>query len=207
MASFKNPQDIRRLHNSKELLSNLEFLPQSPRPAFKPRGLWYTDGNDWVEWCRSNWPTQIGAYTSEIELAKSARILGLHDHEDVMAFSREYGTGEHNQLFRVPWFNKNTPMENLIHWDRVAESYDGIEVSALRGYPKNENYWVPFVWQEYWDVPSGCIWTPEAIDRINLVEMPTLPEQAQSNQRPPRGPLPMETYRAPVIQSAGSPRL
>jgi hypothetical protein len=124
----------------------------------KPRGLWYSIGKEWINWCNSEMPGWISKYNHILDIDTS-RILIISTGEDVKRLERKYQGRE--QEFEK-WGNRYI----TIDWDRLSRDFDGIEIrnyydirfsrdeeSRFSETPWHENLWFGF-----WDVPSGCIW-------------------------------------------------
>lgn len=124
--------------------------------GWKPIGLWYACGGEWIEWLESEMPEWLedGKYLYEVRpnysvggLAAGKNgdyvggVLRLSTKEEVVAFSRTYSNFE-----KVNWFE-------------VSLIWDGIEIcpyqSDLRLSMHN--------WYYTWDVASGCIWRPSGL--------------------------------------------
>lgn len=131
--------------------SEEEIIPRSVDNtgwvSFKPMGLWYSMGTEWIDWCRSeegnsNW-VKDNTFSIEVD---EYMILILETPEEKREFEEEYG-----------FKNKNGYVCH-INWGRVAEKYYGIEIHKP---------WGPIGhWLNPWDISSGCIWNERAIKRI-----------------------------------------
>jgi hypothetical protein len=126
------------------------------RVHFKPTGLWYSMGTEWIDWCRSEqgnpeWERK-NVFLLEVD---DWNVLVLDTPEKRREFEREYGHSSDK-------FSRENKLINVIDWERVAEDYYGIEI---------HNPWGPIGhWLNPWDVGSGCIWDKRAIKRVEKLE-------------------------------------
>lgn len=117
----------------------------------KPRGgTWYAFGEKWIEFVNANMPNKIYMFIHQIIINKE-NVYMMNTSESKRIFEEKYGTNQ---------FPKENP-RLLINWPEVVKDYDGIEVSAdgLQQYG----------WQEYWDIPSGCVWRQSGIKDSKLI--------------------------------------
>jgi hypothetical protein len=114
-------------------------------PLFKPNGLWYADGDEWLTWCNSNQAEQFTHYKYSYELnIDFSRMCVLETLESVLEFHWKYSYKYSDTL-------------KAIDWKKVRDDYSGIEVrnyetlywsSSMRG----------IIWPRNWTVSSGCVW-------------------------------------------------
>jgi hypothetical protein len=111
--------------------------------GFKPKGLWYSFGTQWLSLCKDE------TYGSGLEILKNnfkltineCNILKIKNVKEFNDFERkyryEYGYG--------------------IDWKKVYKAYDGIEIYNENNFQylfdKKRNKWY-----DTWDIGSGCIW-------------------------------------------------
>lgn len=103
---------------------------------FKPKGLWYSIGTEWIDWVRSEMPEweKDDAYLLEVD---ESRLLKLETVNDTLYFTKQYGDER----------------GDTINWEEVGEDYGGIEIPEyLYDLRFKLNWYYP------WDVASGCIW-------------------------------------------------
>ena len=135
----------KRIHNSKVPIKKLWNckLPHKPYMLFKPVGLWYSVGNEWEEWCRSEMPGWIGKYNYELDI-KNINLLRLDSVESILEFNKLYSL--------------NTKYNYEVDWGKLYSLYDGIEIT-----PYQYNLRYELGWYYSWDVASGCIWNAKKI--------------------------------------------
>ena len=137
-----------------------EIIPRdTAQPAaasFKPRGLWYAIGTEWIDWVRDNMSHWESDHAFKLELDDS-KILHLGKDMSFTEFEEKFGV-------------KNYGMDVVtdIKWWKVkaydAGRYSGIEIEHPWG-PK------PGHWERTWDISSGCIWRANAIKGINKINL------------------------------------
>lgn len=132
------------------------FRPEKQRekPGYKPEGLWYACGDEWIEWTKSEMPEWLKEYKYLYEISITDRVLKIDTPEKFKAFEEEYvDNGPNADKF-----------SNWIDWARVAKDYDGIEICPYR-----DKFRMKSDWYYTWDVASGCIWSPGGIKDIKLI--------------------------------------
>jgi hypothetical protein len=147
------PEDV-KLHTSGKQVSRLSSFSQ--KADFKPKGLWYACGDEWIQWAiNENYGFGDWVYLVHIDMAK---MLKLKNAAEVRGFSAEFEVPR-NSLSKSEYYHFN------IDWPKVAARYSGIEicpyVSSLRLEPE-------VAWYYGWDVASGCVWDPSAL-KLELV--------------------------------------
>lgn len=119
--------------------------------AAKPTGLWYGMGSSWLDWCGSEMPSWLGGYLFKVDI-KTDRILQLTTPDAILAFTDEYG--------RTRWRDWGGNVDS-IDWPAVAEKYCGIEIAPYQWSLRMLN---KTFWYYGWDVASGVVWDPDAVD-------------------------------------------
>jgi len=126
--------------------------------GWKPLGLWYACGGEWIEWVETNVPEWLedGQYLYEVQPNYSVGglaaghpryadyvggVLRLSTEEEVVEFSRTYSN-----------FDK-------VDWHTVALIWDGIEICPYQDDLRLSMHG----WYYPWDVASGCIWRPSGL--------------------------------------------
>lgn len=128
----------------------------------KPRGLWLSvDGEyDWPTWCRENDFERSFEHRAVITLKRDAEVLFLQSGGEVLEFTERY---EYNPL---PGREHLLDMGMFIDWVRVAEEWQGLMIPtylwSMRMHHRAS-------WYYSWDCASGCIWNPEAIERVEHI--------------------------------------
>lgn len=120
--------------------------------GFKPTGLWYALGTEWIDWVRHNMPGWEQQYLHALSINKS-KILDL-DKYGWDKFENRYGVS-----------NKYYTSKDIvtdIAWDYVQDDgWYGIEIKDPWGDIGS--------WSRTWDISSGCIWDKRAIKSIKLL--------------------------------------
>lgn len=124
----------------------LKFGPQPVAP--KPHGLWYSCGNEWVEWARTEMPHKIGAYNYRLTL-RTPSVLILNTEAKVLAFEKQYGRRG----------------GDAIDWAAVSRTYAGVEICPYQWNLRMSSHF----WYYGWDVASGCIWRKGAVAKVELI--------------------------------------
>lgn len=135
------------IHNTKE--KELVISNRNQRSDYKPNGLWYGIGNEWLDWCKSEMPDWIYLYNYVLEL-NMAKILLITNLRQFNQFNNEYS------------FRPCKEIQSLcyIDWKRVALKYSGIEISPYLG---KRRLCRGSSWYYGWDCASGCVWNKEAV--------------------------------------------
>lgn len=130
----------------------LEAHRSELRPFFKPDGLWYACGSDWLRWFSVEMPHLFERYEylylldldkSRMKLIQTeAQLIELH-----AAYSSQRGEF------------------TLIDWPRIARDYGGFELC-----PMHWNHFEDMDWLLHWNVASGCIWDIDVIKNISRAE-------------------------------------
>lgn len=146
-------QDI---HNSPKPITKFRSTPLSKQQIdFKPTGIWYSVGNEWHKWVRSEMPDWEGRYNYRLSVDKS-NILHLGNYEQLVAFTKQYG---------VPNDSSGKIRNAQIDWPKIASKYKGIEISPYIRKARSA-----FLWYYGWDIASGCVWDASAITGFEQIQ-------------------------------------
>jgi len=118
---------------------------------WKPSGLWYAIGTEWINWCKiamPHWLEDQNVFRLKIHTDK---ILFVDTPEKLEAFDQKYKVYRGEDALRL----------EIIDWLAIAEEYHGVEIA-----PYFRRHRLDFFWYHGWDVASGCIWNKRAIARI-----------------------------------------
>lgn len=150
------PEDIqsgvKRITISSEKISRIGSFTQTA--GRKPKGLWYACGNEWLSWLTYEMPEWIGNYVYSINVNEGS-MLNIRSYDQLMEFDETYGVKSEWSRYGI---------ERHIDWGKVAKEYDGIEICP---YIWDARY--SMAWYHTWDVASGCIWRPSAVQSIKLI--------------------------------------
>jgi hypothetical protein len=160
---IKNKSNIgknERVTISSNKITDIKNISQDGLVFGKPNGLWYSFGVSWINFVEMEFSDE---YFSNKKFAYKIypnmdKIKVLRTKEDVYNFTSKY-------------LILSDPIKELydIDWKRVADDYSGIEIPTydeldMRDWHQiNKNR---FYWLYPWDVPSGCIWKIDGIERI-----------------------------------------
>ena len=135
---------------------------QPIKAAWKPRGLWYAIGTEWIDWTRDNMPEWETDYAHRA-LVDTSKILRLGHDMTIQEFEHRFGA-EYQTI-------ETAPVCLAIHWWKVkaykGAKYAGIEVVHPWGGIGS--------WLRTWDISSGCIWNPAAIKSIETITLTKTP--------------------------------
>ena len=141
-----------RVFRSPKPFTGFRDVGQTGQPDMKPRGLWYSCGSDWDDWCQMEMPEWIDGAPHVYKLqVNPSNMLIIRTGEELEAFNEEYGVNG------IPF----------IDWGAVAQQYDGIEIC-----PYQWDYRHEFLWYYGWDVASGCIWGSGAFVSAEEIQDP-----------------------------------
>jgi hypothetical protein len=145
-------QDNEKVFVSPEAFEGVRPVTQKPS-GFKPTGLWYSCGDEWVDWLESEMPSWLNRvnYLYRIEVNQE-RILTLRNPKDFEFikdnFKSDDGFG--------------------VNWKKIQdEGYAGIEICPWQSSIKWD--FLNYAWYGGWDVASGCIWDPAGIKGFKLI--------------------------------------
>lgn len=157
---------IERIHFTKQPLKKLlkiKYRQQKVEP--KPNGFWYSAGDAWLEWCKSDMPQWVGEHACVLDLGAS-NILQLDTLEKIKAFSLEFGNKLYTQARAV-----------FIDWPTVATRWDGIEIIPYQWSIRTDP---DHFWYYGWDVASGCVWN---LDKVSISSCKFVPSDLRDGVR------------------------
>lgn len=125
---------------------------------YKPKGLWYACGTEWLDFVNREFRSGKGDYLYEITINPS-RILFIANAFAFIKFEKDYGTPD---IYGTA----------LIDWSKVSEQYGGIEICPYRYEMRMRS-----MWYYPWDVASGCIWDSSAISGIKEIKSSSIDER------------------------------
>lgn len=150
--------DLRHHSATPITLDALELREQTSE--YKPRGLWVSVGAEWQDWCNSEqYATETLVNQYQVTLAANASMLIVDSAEALDAFTDQYSAP-------ASW----SPMSTVIDWPAVAAIHDGILISPYQWSRRHDRR---TFWYYGWDIASGCIWNPAAIESLTIRETAT----------------------------------
>lgn len=141
---------VERIHFSKQPFRKLLKMryKQDPHDNFKPHGFWYSAGDAWLDWCKSEMPQWVGRHAYTLDIG-NANILRLDDVYKIKQFTKEFGRVPYPEAHHVG-----------IDWSNVAEKWDGVEIIPYQWSIRLD---MDTFWYYGWDVASGCVWNLEKV--------------------------------------------
>ena len=146
-------------------LKNVTQLPPQPVPG-KPKGLWYSCGDEWIEWLEYNMPEWLDAAKYLYRIKLGSGIYHISNEREFEAFEEKYVrlpeamaaalAGMPDEILN----NMKTPDFAALQ----ADGYTGIEACPYLHSKRDLS-----MWYYSWDVASGCIWDSRGIDSVELV--------------------------------------
>lgn len=153
---------------SKKPIKNINFDPKRYKggdPKFKPVGLWYAMGSEWVDWVSHEVPDWKGSYLYSLEI-NPEKMLILDTPQKVMAFHKKYARND-------SYFGHNFTVD----WSQLKdEGYDGVQIANKENGKYIWDLRMELNWYYTWDVGSGCIWNPDAIKSAKQISVGTAPK-------------------------------
>ena len=147
---LKDPMDLQKLEGA---------VSSQPSESHKPHGLWYSLGDQWIQFAKSEmkdkfegheWLYDLQVKTTNLDSPNPAAVLILDTREDALRLFKRHGI---EQITRYS--------STKIKWAWLARHYGGIEV---RDMALHLFYG--------WDIDSGCVWNKEAITNIETLNQP-----------------------------------
>ena len=167
MAVYEDLGDDLRSDQRVTLLNqplNLDMLNniQQKGGVLKPDGLWYSLGNEWIEFAKSEmrdkfddheYLYELQIQTTTIDSPNPDAVLVIDTREDAMELFKRNGIEQINRFSSLH-----------IKWPWIARHYGGIEIrddalSAFYG----------------WDINSGCVWNKNALTNVETLNQPDQP--------------------------------
>jgi hypothetical protein len=121
----------------------------------KPRGMWYSCGDGWIQWLMAEMPKWIDDIKYVYEVVPNLEdMFQLRTERDIFSFSNEVGVTQYGRR------------ANKIDWQKVARMSSGIEICPYQ-YNLRIHHATP--WYYPWDYASGCIWHPNGLRSLRIV--------------------------------------
>ena len=171
-----------KYRNRRIILTNGNFQPMdksidAQRTHNKPAGSWYSLGEYWAKWMRSEQPDWFASYDKIYMLDLDySKILRINNGQKMKDFQNKYG--------EQPYKSYND-FSMMIDWKRVAEDYAGIEIIPMI-WENSKN------WYRTWDIPSGCIWDSSAIKGWKEIEIEFKDNPIETEENSPLDDTPPE---------------
>jgi hypothetical protein len=176
------------IHFSCKEIESLKSVSQQDN-TFKPRGLWYSTDNSWIEFYKKNinriyecqYMYKLKLHYTFFKNPDPNKVLKITNTKMFDEFTLKYGIVTQHKYIPFIYFID-------IDWEQAEKEYGGIEVVPLiqnrikvqdtkvikkynkkfkfvkRGI-KEKNAQIYF-WQYVFDIPSGCVWNPKAVSKF-----------------------------------------
>ena len=148
------PSDRLNMSDNVELDLNKKY---KQREWFKPDGLWYGFGDNWLKFVRIEMPEREGDYLFKLDIDETS-ILKIKNLKELIVFTVDYGINERSERSDIDFVFQ-------INWPKVAKEYKGIEIDKI-----NPGERMTLQWYRTWDIASGCIWDTSAIKNVVNLE-------------------------------------
>lgn len=143
---------------------------------FKPIGIWYSVGSDWIDWVAGNIDEWKGKYLYALEVddSQTAQVTDPPDPSKMLIIDSPRAMWDFNKRYsqasKYLKHYKTGEALREINWQQVQKDYGGIQIAS----PSGEYFWDfrmrdEFNWYYSWDVASGCIWNPELIQSAKQI--------------------------------------
>ncbi len=147
-------QPEEKLFISKEPYTEFRNVAQQTPQSFskKPQGLWYSCGDDWVDWAKYEMPHWIEESNYLYEVVLGDDVLRITNADEFQ------------------WLEKNFLRSTgfggaAMDWKAIQDAgYSGIEIC-----PYQAQFSYSADWYYGWDVASGCIWDSRGIVEVKLL--------------------------------------
>jgi len=147
-------QPEEKLFISKEPYTEFRNVAQQTPQSFskKPQGLWYSCGDDWVDWAKYEMPHWIEESNYLYEVVLGDDVLRITNAD-------EFDWLQENFL-RPGRFG-----DEVMDWKAIQDAgYSGIEICPYQSHAR-----MSADWYYGWDVASGCIWDSRGIVEVKLL--------------------------------------
>lgn len=147
---------------------------QSQTIWFKPKGLWFAHGSEWLQHMKktSFWMSKYN-YLYEIQLNKD-RICHINSLRELQEFSNTFGVESDNGMYF-----EGVNIKTLIDWKTAIKrlGVDGIVISPniKKIFYKQvsttsiSDFFGNCEWYVTWDIASGAVWHKKSIKSVKLI--------------------------------------
>lgn len=164
---------MKLVHFSHKLLGEIVPREQEPNPAYgrfvrKPAGLWVSDEAHfgWKEWCEQA-EFSLGEYPYRVHLKAGHNVLLVGEGDmELEEFHAEFSRQTESEELGDLVVSLRGLSDRWIDWNAVAERWQGVIISPYRFDLRLAR---DFMWYYGWDCASGCIWNPDAIEKIEFI--------------------------------------
>jgi len=138
----------------------IKFKTVSQASEWKPQGLWYAQGGEWLEWMKSDRPEWLDKYNFMYALEiHEPKILMISSIEKFEQFEKEYFQPD------VKRSDLTDPGRySFIDWPRIEKEYSGVEIIPYFWEKRLAN-----LWYYGWDVAAGCIWHENGVQKLTEI--------------------------------------
>lgn len=140
-------------HFSRKLYS--KFKKSTQRIDYKPKALWLSCGNDWIEWVKIEMISDKSHMKYKYEYIfdiHTSKIIILKTYKDIKDFNEKYGV-----------IHKKGEEGEKIDWEKVQKDYSGIFIKDANVQKARHD----FLWYSSFDICSVAIWDEDAIVSVS----------------------------------------
>jgi hypothetical protein len=130
---------------------------EGPLSYDKPKGLWYSVGDDWFRFTMGGYTSAIKPYIYELEVDTS-NVFKIKTEDELDHFTEVYGTP------MLPDLHLLANKDDAVDWHFLSRGYTGIEIAPFIWSRRME-----LKWYYSWDAASGCIWNKGAFKGAKLL--------------------------------------
>lgn len=178
MRKYKLSELPEYLHITYFKIDKLVNKKQENNMFWKPNGLYYAKGIEWLQFLKSGFGNDDISFNDEYlfinsddliiyEVKIKSNILVINSIDDLLGFGDKYKATftKNHELYTI---NEYT---NFIDWDKLSKDYDGIQFNNYYKIKEDitfEKRMFKYTWFLGWDVNGGCIWNVADV-RINKI--------------------------------------
>jgi len=162
---LEDTDNSKKFHLSSKPIEKIEQKNYKQKIGLKPDGFWYSCGDSWIKWLKSEWPDHKGEFYYEV-LIDESKILKLTSSEEIINFTKKYGVP--NKILDLDDFEiegnpefKEKIQNYSIDWNTVSKEYSGVEFCPYIRSLRRKLGWYFGI-----DISSGCIWDTAAIIKL-----------------------------------------
>jgi hypothetical protein len=143
-----------------------DYTDQQNENNLKPVGFWYGFGDEWLNFLHKEDYFVMNNRRKNIDDKYRYKIK--IDKTNIMVIDSIQKSDEFYEIFKG---KMELSSIQFIDWEKVAQAYMGIEIPNINALRSGDYWMTRNKWWNYssWDISSGCIWNPMAIQRIKLI--------------------------------------
>ena len=129
-----------------------DIRPMEQSTGMKPKGLWYSCGDEWIDWVSGEMPEWLAAANYLYEIEISDDVYEIVSAKGLMQFENLYGVPMGGGMLQIDWKKVQD------------DGWAGIQICPYRSEARYSS-----MWYYGWDVASGCIWDPAGLQSFKLL--------------------------------------